>query len=772
MSLRPQLRRAAALSWGTRGAPLPFSFAADLLSSAVLNIGVGAPTFNRASVAVVRDQEGLLQTAISGETRFVGARRVRNILTSPMTSENFTTWSANFAGTGTSPVVTAGFADPLGGTTACRLQADRGAGITGGDYSFINGNIAGNPTICLDSVWMKSNTGSSQTLKVDIGTGPTVTVTTSWQRFAVSKPFSTYFGIGAYGPDGGTQALDILLWRAMAEDSTGKANQNPSEYVGVGAPVLNELVRTEEPASVAWDAAAGGSTKTVVNGPDGLAVAGRIALGANAVSGAAYALRFTGVAPRVITSGSPVSVSVWIRKISGSGTQVNFNPQDGLGGNKTIDANWQKYTAENIATAVGIAPFFDIELGGLGWTAADIIEFWHPQMNIGTTVNAYSPVSGVYPFYGAMVDGVRYFETQNGNTLSGAGVVTEATGAAIPLTTLLGYLPEEARTNLVLQSENQVATWVANSTTLGSNVYTAPSGYDNADSVTGFNAAATHFQSQAITFTAVIHTFSIYLKYINHTWAALRVFDGTNSYFASFNLLNGTAGAVSASTTSTITNEGAGWYRVSITTPALLAAAGTVAVGLNDADSASFTTWTPAGTETIAVWGAQLEAAPVARSYIPTLAATVTRASDNLSYFTLGNTNGLLGFAYAETFAPAVLAASNPRIIGNAGAGAPTPLSIVTGNGFLSAWDGTTSSDASSGDMRNGQHKAASKWQDAVGKSVFMDGILRNSVGTANDILDGPNISIGLSPYLNGPIRKIRFGTVLPTDAQLRLLTA
>lgn len=39
--------------------------------------------------------------------------------------------------------------------------------------------------------------------------------------------------------------------------------------------------------------------------------------------------------------------------------------------------------------------------------------------------------SGSAPFYGANVDGVKYFDTLNGNTVDANGVVTEATGAAI-----------------------------------------------------------------------------------------------------------------------------------------------------------------------------------------------------------------------------------------------------------------------------------------------------------------------------------------------------
>lgn len=55
------------------------------------------------------------------------------------------------------------------------------------------------------------------------------------------------------------------------------------------------------------------------------------------------------------------------------------------------------------------------------------------------------------PYHGAGADGVKYFTTQNGNTVS-SNVVTEATGTTIPEATLKGAMIEAASTNLFLQS--------------------------------------------------------------------------------------------------------------------------------------------------------------------------------------------------------------------------------------------------------------------------------------------------------------------------------
>jgi len=61
------------------GAP---SFVAPLTSSLILERGIGLPTFTRASTATQTDFEGNTHQALSGEVRFQGARRVRNLLTS------------------------------------------------------------------------------------------------------------------------------------------------------------------------------------------------------------------------------------------------------------------------------------------------------------------------------------------------------------------------------------------------------------------------------------------------------------------------------------------------------------------------------------------------------------------------------------------------------------------------------------------------------------------------------------------------------------------
>lgn len=60
---------------------------------------------------------------------------------------------------------------------------------------------------------------------------------------------------------------------------------------------------------------------------------------------------------------------------------------------------------------------------------------------------------GLSEEFGTNVDGVKYFSTENGNSVSG-NILTEATGSNITAATLKGVLIEEGRTNLALGDDD------------------------------------------------------------------------------------------------------------------------------------------------------------------------------------------------------------------------------------------------------------------------------------------------------------------------------
>jgi hypothetical protein len=202
------------------GAP----FYLELTHTAVPARGTGSPTFTRASTATFTDWEGVLKTVPSGCARFEGGRMVRNLVNT--TSEDF----SNAAWDKVLCTVTAGFADPDGGTGAYRLQS---TGVGGYLEQVIATTKMPIANAAVMSWYVKSNTGASQTVKSARFAGiESKTVTTSWQRlehFTASAGGSNF-----YLQDNGGNNLDILIYKCQIEDVTGQADQTASEYVSVG----------------------------------------------------------------------------------------------------------------------------------------------------------------------------------------------------------------------------------------------------------------------------------------------------------------------------------------------------------------------------------------------------------------------------------------------------------------------------------------------------------------------------------------------------------
>lgn len=204
--------------------------------------GSGTPTFTRATAATTIDFEGLLKTCLSGEVRCLGGRRVQNWLAN---STDSSTWSTSTSGTGTSTKTDNYAAAPDGTITAARLVATKGSGW-GSVLIPKTGTVPG--TAIQQTSWIKSNTGSSQTVCLCNRNGAyaVVPVTTTWQRLTpgvqtVSAGGAGSIEIGAAGA-GADASVDILIWHPQLEDVTGQTNQFCSDYVSVGvlsAPVFH-----------------------------------------------------------------------------------------------------------------------------------------------------------------------------------------------------------------------------------------------------------------------------------------------------------------------------------------------------------------------------------------------------------------------------------------------------------------------------------------------------------------------------------------------------
>ena len=141
-----------------------------------------------------------------------------------------------------------------------------------------------------------------------------------------------------------------------------------------------------------------------------------------------------------------------------------------------------------------------------------------------------------------------------------------------------------------------------------SDTITAPDGTLTADTLTASAGNVTHFlYKSGLTVSAGRHVQSWHVKYIGHRWVVIQNYDGTTSWEGSFDLLNGVVGAVDAGALSTIESLGDSWYRITLSSVYVASTGAYSVLALNNSDSATIQTWNAAGTESVGVWGHQLE---------------------------------------------------------------------------------------------------------------------------------------------------------------------
>jgi len=202
--------------------------------------------------------------------------------------------------------------------------------------------------------------------------------------------------------------------------------------------------------------------------------------------------------------------------------------------------------------------------------------------------------------------------------------------------TYKGLLVEPASTNICLRSEDLSTTWSASGdTTITANDTTAPDGNATADKLGDDGATGTGYVYVDQTITVVAgtkYTASAFLKADGLAFAGLEAFDydGATDGYQYFNLSTGAKGTAVNLDDSNIEAYPDGWYRCSITWTQG-ASDTSVTFRILCASSISSFNVDLDGTSSIFVWGAQVEASPIATSYIPTTTASVTRNKDDIS---------------------------------------------------------------------------------------------------------------------------------------------
>lgn len=267
------------------------------------------------------------------------------------------------------------------------------------------------------------------------------------------------------------------------------------------------------------------------------------------------------------------------------------------------------------------------------------------QSNQNPSEYVSTNVRTAFPYHGAGVDGVRYFATQNGNTVA-SNVVTEAVGAAIPEATLRGYLAEGSRTNLQLRSEefDNVA-WGKTAITVSADQAVSPDGRTAAEKVVPDVSNTWHNLNAGTSITSgSSYVMTVYAKAAGYGWIYINLTDGSNHY-AIFDISNGTTGSSSGVTSSSILSVGSGWYRCEVVATLNTTSAGKAIHVTGGNNVAAFS---GDGVSGVYFWGAQFEQAAFASSYIPTTSASVIRAADSLSYPEYENFNDTAGTVSVE----------------------------------------------------------------------------------------------------------------------------
>jgi hypothetical protein len=346
-----------------------------------------------------------------------------------------------------------------------------------------------------------------------------------------------------------------------------------------------------------------------------------------------------------------------------------------------------------------------------------------------------------------------------------------------------GLLIEEARTNLLLQSETfDNASWAKFNATVTANATLSPDGTTNADKLIATNGGSNAGCSQIPTLAAsTAYTETVFAKKGEWNWVALETRgEAADDLLAWFNLNTGVVGTVNVGATATITNFGNGWYRCSLTrTTGATTTSPRARVYATNADAVLST---GDGTSGIFIYGAQLEAGSFATSYIPTVASQVTRNAD---VATMTGTNFSSWYNQSEgTFV--------------VGATVPTDVDGASGNFYLAASDGTIANqillaevngttgqiqtggvlqfNSKVGTEPTGVVKAAIAFQ-TNNTIICVDGTL-GTLDTSVALPTVNRLSIGIrgdsnsTTLLNGHIRQIAYYNTRLPNSQLQEVTA
>jgi hypothetical protein len=409
--------------------------------------------------------------------------------------------------------------------------------------------------------------------------------------------------------------------------------------------VTNLLLRSEEFDNASWTKGNASITANSIAAPNGTLTGAKIV--EDTSSATHYARRST--SPTINTS--PITFSVYVKAaertyvglaIQEATTftrQSNVNFDLGSGTASTVSNIGGAGSASATITPVGNGWYRCTLTTTLGGTDTGVLSWIYVSTSSGFTYTG-DGTSGIY-LWGAQLEQSstvgEYIPTTSTINSAPRFDHNPTTGES------LGLLVEEARTNVLLQSQNFSTSWINTGSTSTSGAI-APDGTATAFTVNeGTAVAAAHSTHAVPALTASnIMTLSVHAKNVNARYVGLAISTTSSNNYGTVEFdLDGT-GAVNRTAvsgtgfsiiSSSISAVGSGWFRcvavIALGSASVSDGRSTIYVsdGAGSFDNRGRTSYT--GTSrTLEIWGAQLEAGAFATSYIPTTTATVTRAAD------------------------------------------------------------------------------------------------------------------------------------------------
>ena len=402
-----------------------------------------------------------------------------------------------------------------------------------------------------------------------------------------------------------------------------------------------------------------------------------------------------------VTIGQRVTQSIYLR--AGTATSVMFRDDTGAGRHIVVNPS----TGVVTSTAGTLIDFGSILMGN-GWYRiyfSYVADATLVRGNVrpdsagaGQTFILWGAQTNFYPMQGGVTgDLSTYYPTTSAAYQGPRFDYNPATLAA------RGFLIEEQRTNLLLQSADFTTTWIQTNVTITANTTASPDGGTNGDTLlTNVAGATTSQNSQSFTAGSTI-TVTVFAKKNASNFVRFEVGGLVNCWFDLNTGVTGTNGAgsgnvlFSAKSIQSISN---GWYRCVLTVTTTTITTLGVNIFATNADNTS-----SAINSSIFLWGAQLEAGAFPTSYIPTTTTALTRSADVASVNTLSPWfNATEGTLYAQGILVGGVAGTFPGQVALVGSNANT-------DNIRISWS------ANSGAMRFGVRVADVNQVDLAGPS-------------------------------------------------------